>query len=97
MPKKRPKLVVLDKRVAEVRRIIDQQQALLERLRITGQPTTDAEGLLRTYVSSLAHLLDHARRMRHDAQAKKGETKKTPAGIIHLNGAAFGRRDPSPR
>jgi hypothetical protein len=38
MPKKRPKLVVLDKRVAEVRRIIDQQQALLERLRITGQP-----------------------------------------------------------
>jgi hypothetical protein len=97
MPKKRPKLVVLDKRVIEVRRIIDRQRALLERLRITGQPTTDAEGLLRTYVSSLTHLLDHARRMRQDAQAKKGETKKTPAGIIQLNGAAFGRRDPPPR
>jgi hypothetical protein len=35
--------------------------------------------------------------MREDAQAKKGERKKTPAGIFVLNGAAFGRRDPSPR
>jgi hypothetical protein len=29
--------------------------------------------------------------MREDAQAKKGETKKTPARIFQLNGAAFGR------
>ena len=97
MREKKPKLVVLVKRAAEVRRIIRQRQALLERLRITGQPTTDAEGVLRTYVSSLTHLLDHTRRMREDAQAKKGEREKTPAGIFQLNGAAFGRRDPSPR
>lgn len=77
IPSKRPKLVVLAKRIAEVRRIVDQQQALLERLRISGQPTTDAEGVLRTYASSLTHLLDHARRMREDAQAKKGETKRS--------------------
>jgi hypothetical protein len=97
MPKKRPKLVALVKRIGVIRRIINEQQALLERLRITGQPTSEAEGVLRTYVSSLTHLLDHERRMREDAKAKKGETKKTPAGIIQLNGAAFGRRDPSPR
>jgi len=97
MPKKRPKLVALVKRIAAVRRIVDQQQALLERLRITGQPTTEAEGALRTYVSSLTYLMDHERRMREDAQAKKGETKKTRARIIQLNGAAFGRRDPLPR
>jgi hypothetical protein len=66
MPRKRPKLVALVKRIATVRRIIDQQQALLERLRISGQPTVEAEGMLRTYANSLTHLLDHERRMREE-------------------------------
>ena len=95
MPSKKPKLVALAKRIAVVRRIIDQQQALLERLRISGQSTVEAEAMLATYVSSLTHLLDHERRMREDAQAKKGETKKKPPDIIRLNGTAFGRHDPS--
>jgi hypothetical protein len=92
--KKKPKLVALAKRIAEVRRIVDQQQALLERLRLTGQPTFEAEGILATYASCLTHLLDHERRMREGAQAKKGERKKKPAGIIQLNGATFDHRDP---
>jgi hypothetical protein len=43
MPRKRPKLVALVKRIAVVRRIIDQQEALLERLRIRGHSTVEAE------------------------------------------------------
>ncbi len=95
MPSKRPKLVALAKRIAVVRRIIDQQRALLERLRISGQSTVEAEATLATYASSLTHLLYHERRMREDAQAKKGETKKEPAGLAKLNGTTFGHHDPS--
>lgn len=77
MPRKRPKLVALVRRIAVVRRIIDQQQALLERLRLGGQPTVEAEGMLRTYANSLTHLLDHERRMREDAQAKRVKRKRS--------------------
>ncbi len=76
MPKRKPKLAVFADRIAEVRRIIDAQQALLEKLRIGGQPTFEAEAALRTYASSLAPLLAHADKMREEALAKKGETKK---------------------
>ena len=76
MPRKKPKLSVLAERIATARRIIEAQQALLERLRVSGEPTYQAEAALRTYVSSLAHLLAHADKMREEALAKKGETKK---------------------
>ena len=36
------------------------------------------EEALRTYVSSLMHLLSHEREMREEAKAKKGEKKKFP-------------------
>jgi hypothetical protein len=39
MPKKKSKLAVLAERIAIARRFIDQQQALLEILRISKQPT----------------------------------------------------------
>src|ERR1700733_4507299 len=57
MPKRKPKLAVFADRIAEARRIIDAQQALLEKLRIGGQPTFEAEVALRTYASSLAFSL----------------------------------------
>ena len=79
MPRKRPlkpKLVLLADRIAEARRIIDAQQTLLEKLRVVGAPTHEAEGALQTYVSSLMHLLAHADKLRDEALAKKAETKK---------------------
>ena len=76
MPKKGPKLVALSEHIAVARRIIEEQQALLQKLRVDGQPTRDAEGALRTYASSLMHLLGHERKMREEAKAKRGETKK---------------------
>ena len=78
MPRKRPlkpKLVLLADRIAEARRIIDAQQMVLEKLRVAGAPTREAEGALRTYASSLMHLLAHERKLQEKAEAKKGETK----------------------
>ena len=76
MPRKSPKLKVLGTRIADARYIIDAQQALLEKLRITGEPTHEAEGALRTYVSALMHLRAHEKRLKLEARAKRGETKK---------------------
>jgi hypothetical protein len=75
MPRKKPKLVLLAAQIAAARRIIDSQQALLERLRVNGRPTDQAKGALRTYVSSLMHLLAREDNLRKQAAAKKGETK----------------------
>jgi hypothetical protein len=63
MPKKRPKLVALSEHIAVARRIIEELTATLE-----------AEGVLRTYASSLMQA--HERKMREEAKAKKGETLK---------------------
>jgi hypothetical protein len=76
MPKKGPKLVALSEHIAVARRIIEEQQALLQKLRVDGQPTREAEGALRTYVSSLMHLLAHERKIKEEAKAKRGQTKK---------------------
>ena len=78
MPKKRPpktKLGLLADRIAEARRIINAQQTLLEKLRVAGAPTREAEGALRNYASSLMHLLAYERKLKEEAEAKKGETK----------------------
>ena len=76
MPKKKPKLIVLSENIVVARRIIDQQQALLEKLRVSGQPTLEVEATLRTYASSLMHLLARERKIREEAMAKKGERLK---------------------
>ena len=76
MPRKKPKLALLADQIATARRIVEAQQALLERLRVNGQPTYEAEAALRTYVSSLMHHLAHADKLRDEALAKKAETKK---------------------
>jgi hypothetical protein len=78
MPRRRSnktKLAQLSDQVAEVRQIIDQQQSLLEKLRVAGSPTHEAEGARRTYASSLMHLLTHEGQLKAEAEAKKGETK----------------------
>ena len=69
-------MIVLSQHIAVARRIIDEQQALLEKLRVSGRPTLEAEGTLRTYASSLMHLLAHERKMKEEAKAKKGEVRK---------------------
>jgi hypothetical protein len=78
MPRKRArktKLALLSDQIAGARRIIDAQQALLEKLRIAGAPAHEAEGALRVYASSLMHLLAHEGKLKAEAEAKKGETK----------------------
>jgi hypothetical protein len=70
--KKKPtKLDMLRSRIADARRIIDAQQALLETLRNNEEPTREAEAALRTYVSALMHLLTHEERLRLEAEAKR--------------------------
>ena len=76
MPKKRPKLALLAEQIAVARRIIGDQQALLGKLRVSGEPTREAEGALRTYISSLMHLIAYQERLRLESEAKRGETKK---------------------
>ena len=76
MPKKRPKLALLAEQIAVARRIISDQQALLGKLRVSGEPTREAEGALRTYISSLMHLIAYQERLRLESEAKRGETKK---------------------
>jgi hypothetical protein len=51
------------------------QQTLLEKLRVAGAPTHEAESALRTYASSLMHLLAHECKLKEEAEAKKGERK----------------------
>lgn len=64
MPRKRPELVLLAQRVATARKIVADQQALIARLAAAGEPTADAENALRSYLSALRHLEDHARHLR---------------------------------
>ena len=73
--RKKSQIALLSDQVAEARRIIDAQQALLEELRVAGAPTHEAEGALRIYASSLMHLLAHEQKLKEEARAQKGETK----------------------
>jgi hypothetical protein len=76
MPRKSPKLVEVRARVAEARRIVDVQSGMVERLRAMGEPTLEAQDALNTYTSGLKHLEAYELKLREDAKAKKGETKK---------------------
>jgi hypothetical protein len=67
MPRRTPKLA---SRIAHARHLIEQQQALLARRRINGQPTREVEA------ASLEHLLAHNEKMKRDAEAKKEERLK---------------------
>ena len=76
MPRKQPKLILAAFRAAEARRIVANQRGLIAVLQAKGEPTRDAEGMLRVYRSSLKLLEDHERKIRQERKAKKGETKK---------------------
>jgi hypothetical protein len=73
MPREKSQLAILSDQIAEARRIIDLQQALLEKLRVAGAPTREAEGALRTYASSLMHLLVHEQKLQEEALAKRAK------------------------
>jgi hypothetical protein len=68
---RKTKLSLLADRIAEARRISHARQILLEQ----GAPTHEAERALRTYASSLTHLLAYERKLKEEAEATKGETK----------------------
>jgi hypothetical protein len=79
MPRKTSRLRQLNDRIAVARRIVDEQRALLKKLRAEGLKAEEVEAALRTYGSALAHLLAHQQRMKFEAKAKRGETlKKKP-------------------
>jgi hypothetical protein len=72
--RKKSKIALLSVQVAEARRIIDAKQACLRTSR-RRYPTHEAEGALRTYASSLMHLLVHEQKLKEEARAQKSETK----------------------
>jgi hypothetical protein len=76
MPRKKVKLVVAAHRVAEARRIVDEQNTLIAKLQAAGQPTVEAQRALQSYVSALKHLEEHERMLRQENRAKRRETKK---------------------
>jgi hypothetical protein len=76
MPRKKPKMIAAAHRVADARRIVADQRALIARLKAYGHPVVDAEAALQMYVGALALLEDHERRMKAENRAKQGETKK---------------------
>jgi len=77
MPRKQPKLISAAYRAVEARRIVAHQRGLVAMLQAKGEPTSDAEGMLQVYLSSLKLLEDHEWKIRQERKAKKGETKKT--------------------
>jgi len=80
MPRKQPKLILAAHRAAEARRIVAHQRGLVAMLQAKGEPTSDAEGMLQVYVSSLKLLEDHEWEIRKERKAKKRETKKSKSG-----------------
>jgi hypothetical protein len=76
MPRQNPKLILAATRVAEARRIVGDQRALIAKLQANGDPTADAEKTLATYESALKHLEGYEQKLRSERRAKRGETKK---------------------
>jgi hypothetical protein len=68
MPRKTSKLRIVALQVANARRIVAEQQALVTELHAFGQPTIEAEATLRTYLSSLRTSCRHGRRPRYRRQ-----------------------------
>ena len=78
MPRKHATLIAIGERVAEARRLVARQEALIANLKIAKRPTADAEASLFTYLSALRHLEDHDRKIKQGLKPKIGETLKKP-------------------
>jgi hypothetical protein len=78
MPRKHDTLVVASQRIAEARRLVANQEALIANLRVARRPTGNAEATLFTYLSALRHLEDQERKIKGRLKARIGETKKKP-------------------
>ena len=72
MPRKHTKLVAVEARTAEARRIVTRHIDFIATLKASKQPTVDAERMLQTYLSSLKHLEAHEDKV----SARKYETKR---------------------
>jgi hypothetical protein len=62
------------------------------KLQADGEPALEAEGILRSYTSSLNHLEAHAQKMIEETKAKNGETvkKRTPPAHWNAGGCTEG-------
>jgi hypothetical protein len=78
MPRKHDTLVVASQRIAEARRLVANQEALIANLRVARRATGNAEATLFTYLSALRHLEDQERKIKGRLKARIGETKKKP-------------------
>jgi hypothetical protein len=76
MPRKHATLIAAAERVAEARRLVASQEALIANLRLARRPTADAEAALFTYLSALRHLEDHERKIKEGVKPRFGETMK---------------------
>ena len=63
-------------RAAETRRIVAHQRLTIAQLKAVGDCSAQAENSLEIYLSALKLIEDHARKLREENKAKKGETRK---------------------
>jgi hypothetical protein len=63
-------------RIAEARRLVARQEALIANLRVAKRPTADAEAALFNYLSTLRHLEDHERMIKHGLKTRIGVVGK---------------------
>jgi hypothetical protein len=62
--KTRPDLVLLEARIAIVKKLVDDQAAEVSRLLDEGESVINAEQTLKMYISSLRHLESRAKKLR---------------------------------
>jgi hypothetical protein len=70
MPRKHATLVAAAQRVAEARRIVANQQALIARLKVLRRSTDEAEAMLKVYQSALKNLENHEREIKQGLKAR---------------------------
>lgn len=73
--RKSPKLILAAQRVAEARKIVADQEQLIERLRTLGKPTLKAEQYLQVCMSALKDVEDYERGLREAREAKIREAR----------------------
>jgi hypothetical protein len=66
-------------RTAEARRIVAHQHLTIAHLKAAGDCSAGAESSLEIYLTALKLIEDHARKIREENRAKRGETRK---GIV---------------
>jgi hypothetical protein len=76
MPRKSPKLIEVEQRVAHAREVVATQSKVLERLKAERKPTHDAERALAIYRSSLKHLEMYAESLRPSPSSRRRDQRE---------------------